>query len=42
MNLETIKEKAQKDLGMSYADSDQIVYYSVDNSDYMNQYGSVD
>ena len=42
MNLETIKEKAQKDLGMSYADSDQIVYYSVDNTDYMNQYGSVD
>ena len=41
MDLETVKEKAQKDLGMSYAGSDQIVYYSVDSADYMNQYGSV-
>lgn len=41
MSLGEIKEKAVKELGMKYPASDQIVEFSVENSDYMNQYGSV-
>ncbi|MCU6760923.1 Protein required for the initiation of cell division [uncultured Roseburia sp.] len=41
MNLDQVKDKAQSDLGMSYPASGQIKYYSVDSSDYMNQYGSI-
>ncbi len=41
MSLEEVKEKAQQELGMSYPSSDQIVHYSVDYSDYMNQYTSI-
>lgn len=41
MSLDEIKEKAVKELGMKYPVSDQIVEISVENSDYMNQYGSV-
>ncbi len=37
-NLSEIKEKAINDLGMVYATSNQIVYYSVDGTDYMSQY----
>lgn len=37
-NLSEIKERAINELGMVYATSNQIVYYSVDSSDYMSQY----
>ena len=37
-NLETVKDKAQKSLGMVYADSSQIVYYTMEDTDYMDQY----
>ena len=40
-NLSEIKEKAINDLGMVYATSDQIVYYSVDGADYMSQYQDI-
>ncbi len=40
-NLNDIKERAINDLGMVYADSDQIVYYEVEESDYMSQYSDV-
>lgn len=39
-DLDTIKEKALG-LGMNYAASDQIIYYSVEDSDYMNQYSDI-
>ena len=37
-NLSDVKDKAINDLGMVYATSSQIVYYSTDSSDYMSQY----
>ncbi len=40
-NLSEIKDKAINDLGMVYATSNQIVYYSVDGSDYMSQYHDI-
>ena len=40
-NLSEIKDKAINDLGMVYATSSQIVYYSVDGSDYMSQYHDI-
>ena len=40
-NLTDIKDKAINDLGMVYATSSQIVYYSVDGSDYMSQYQDI-
>ena len=40
-DLKHIKEVAMNDLHMNYATQDQIVYYTVANSDYMNQYGEI-
>ena len=40
MNLEEVK-KAAKKKGLVYPSSKQIKYYSVENSDYMNQYGDI-
>ncbi len=40
-NLSEIKDKAINDLGMVYATRSQIVYYSVDGSDYMSQYQDI-
>ena len=37
LNLNSIKEKAMTELGMVYADTDQIVYYNMPDDDYMNQ-----
>lgn len=39
-DLDTIKEKALG-LGMKYATSEQIIYYSVEDDDYMNQYSDI-
>ena len=40
-NLSEIKDKAINELGMVYATNSQIVYYSVDGSDYMSQYQDI-
>lgn len=40
MNLNQVKKRA-KALGLTYPASGQIKYYSVKNSDYMNQYGEI-
>lgn len=37
-NLSVVKDAAQNRLGMVYAGSDRIVYYTVGDSDYMSQY----
>ena len=41
VNLATVKDVAMNQLGMVYAGKDQIVYYSVDDDDYMNQYNDI-
>ena len=41
VDLDAIKETAINDLGMFYATEDQIVYYSVDKTDYMKQYNEM-
>ena len=40
MNLDQIKDAAIG-LGLVMPGSDQVRYYSVENSDYMNQYGEI-
>lgn len=40
MNLDQVREAA-KGLGMVTPGSEQVRYYSVENSDYMNQYGEI-
>lgn len=37
VDLKAIKKQARK-LGMKYPSEDQIVYYTIDNADYMTQY----
>lgn len=41
VDLDGIRNTAINELGMFYATEDQIVYYSVDRSDYMNQYTEI-
>lgn len=41
IDLEKIKKAALSDLGMVYPDSDQIIYYHVENDDYVNQYQEI-
>lgn len=38
IDLDAIKTTALDELGMFYATEEQIVYYTVENDDYMNQY----
>ena len=38
IDLDAIKNTAISELGMFYATEEQIVYYTVENDDYMNQY----
>lgn len=40
-NLESIRNIAITELGMSYAKEAQIIYYSVGDDDYMNQYSEI-
>lgn len=40
-NLADVKSKAMNELGMVYAKADQIVYYNMDDSDYMSQYHKI-
>ena len=41
VDLNHIRDVAINQLGMKYASSDQIVYYTVDNSNYMDQYNDI-
>ena len=41
VNVEEIKEKAQKDLGMVYAAPDQVVEYESPSADYIKQYENI-
>jgi hypothetical protein len=38
--MQDVKKQAAN-LGMTYPTEDQIVYYEIDNSDFMSQYGSI-
>ena len=38
ISLEDIKEKAMKNLGMTYPNDEQIVYFEEDDNDYVRQY----
>lgn len=40
-DLRYVKQVAVGELGMRYASEGQVVYYTVDNSDYMNQYADI-
>lgn len=40
-NLGEIKAVAVNEMGMAYANADQIVYYDMESSDYMNQYHNI-
>lgn len=41
VNLDSIRDTAMNELGMSYAKESQIIYYSVGDDDYMNQYSEI-
>ena len=41
LDLNAIKDAAINRLGMKSATQDQIVYYSVDNNNYMDQYNDI-
>lgn len=41
VDLDSIRDVAMQQLGMSYAKESQIIYYSVGDDDYMNQYGEI-
>lgn len=40
-NLNNVKAAAVNELGMVYAGNDQIVYYDMERTDYMNQYHEI-
>ena len=42
VDIEAIRDKAINEFGMVYPSVDQVVNYSVDTSDYMEQYADVD
>lgn len=41
MDLEYIKDVAMNELGMRYATEEQIIYYSVENNNFMDQYSDI-
>ena len=41
MDLEYIKDVAMNQLGMQYETEDQIIYYSVENNNFMDQYSDI-
>jgi len=41
IDLDEIKQRAINELGMNYPTSEQVVYYNVDRTDYMEQYEEV-
>lgn len=41
VDLEYVKEVAINELGMNYATAEQLVYFNVDNQNFMDQYGDI-
>ena len=41
VDLEYIKDVAMNELGMQYATEDQVVYFSVENNNFMDQYSDI-
>ncbi len=41
VQMDTVKDEAMNELGMAYPSQDQIVYYKIDRSDFMSQYGEI-
>lgn len=41
IDIEGVKNTAMTELGMSYAKESQIIYYTVGDEDYMNQYSEI-
>ena len=41
VDLDSVKDIAINEYGMTYADEDQIVYYSIEKSNYMDQYSNI-
>lgn len=41
IDLDSVRNTAMNELGMSYAKETQIIYYSVGDDDYMNQFGEI-
>lgn len=41
VDLDSVRNRAINELGMSYAKETQIIYYSVGDDDYMNQFGEI-
>lgn len=41
VDLDSIRNTAMTEYGMSYANESQIVYYTVNDDDYMNQYSEI-
>lgn len=41
VNLDNIRQRAMNELGMVYPQKEQIEYFEVENSDYMNQYEDI-
>jgi hypothetical protein len=41
VDLNEVKDIAMNQLGMTYATEEQIIYYSVENSNYMDQYSDI-
>ena len=41
VDLDYIKDVAMNQLGMKYATEDQIIYYSVENNNFMDQYSDI-
>lgn len=41
IDLDSVRERAMTELGMTYAKESQIIYYSVGEDDYMNQFGEI-
>lgn len=40
-DLDAVKDRAVNEFGMGYAGAGQIIYYSVEDEDYMNQYSDI-
>lgn len=41
VDLEYIKDVAMNELGMQYATEEQVIYYSVENNNFMDQYSDI-
>ena len=41
IDLDSVRERAMTEFGMTYAKESQIIYYSVEEDDFMNQFGEI-